>query len=91
MIKSSSQIYCCLGRVALSKVYNYYQLQDARSFEARRRDVVSSRRHRIGSYVHHVLKGVAGNAEDSDGVAGRAGEAGRAGGLEFSDTHVYEP
>jgi len=26
VIKSSSQIYCCRGRVALSKAYNYFQL-----------------------------------------------------------------
>ena len=27
VIKSSSQIYCCHEREALSKAYNYYQLQ----------------------------------------------------------------
>jgi len=27
VIKSSSQIYCCHGRVALKKAYNYYQLR----------------------------------------------------------------
>ena len=26
VIKSNSQIYCCHGRVALSKAYNYYQV-----------------------------------------------------------------
>ena len=26
-MKSSSQIFCCHGRVALSKAYNYYQLR----------------------------------------------------------------
>jgi len=29
VIKSSSQIYCCHGRMALSKTYNYYQLGTA--------------------------------------------------------------
>ena len=31
VIKSSSQIYCCHGRVAASKAYNYYQLREVSS------------------------------------------------------------